>query len=423
MKSKDIKLAVVGMGYVGLPLAIEFSKKFDVLGFDIKEERIKNLKKNYDETNEVSLKEIKRAKKISFSNSIKDLADCNTFIISVPTPVNKNKIPDVSYLIKATEIISNILKKNDTVIYESTVYPGATEEVCLPILEKKSKLKLNKDFYLGYSPERINPGDKLRKIKDIVKITSGSNAYASKFVNRLYSAIIKAGTHKAKSIKIAEAAKVIENTQRDLNIALINELSIIFKKIGISSEEVFKAAETKWNFIPFRPGLVGGHCIGVDPYYLTYKSKKIGYNPKIILSGRKLNDSMSRYVYKDIANKLKLKNIVLKKSKILIMGMTFKENCPDTRNSKVFDLYNLFKKQKSNVYFYDPVVKKSQNLKNNFNIINKPKLKNYDCVIIAVKHKNFFKIRNKISSYCNKKGFIYDMKYLLKERKSNYYRI
>jgi UDP-N-acetyl-D-galactosamine dehydrogenase len=303
------------------------------------------------------------------------------------------------------------------------VYPGATEEVCLPILEKKSKLKLNKDFYLGYSPERINPGDKLRKIKDIVKITSGSNAYASKFVNRLYSAIIKAGTHKAKSIKIAEAAKVIENTQRDLNIALINELSIIFKKIGISSEEVFKAAETKWNFIPFRPGLVGGHCIGVDPYYLTYKSKKIGYNPKIILSGRKLNDSMSRYVYKDIASKLKLKNIVLKKSKILIMGMTFKENCPDTRNSKVFDLYNLFKKQKSNVYFYDPVVKKSQNLKNNFNIINKPKLKNYDCVIIAVKHKNFFKIKNKISSYCNKKGFIYDMKYLLKERKSNYYRI
>lgn len=423
MKLKDIKLAVVGMGYVGLPLAIEFSKKFDVVGFDIKKERIKNLKKNYDETNEVSSKEIKRAKKITFSNLTKDLADCNTFIISVPTPVNKNKIPDVSYLVKATKIISNILKRNDTVIYESTVYPGATEEVCLPILEKKSKLKLNEDFYLGYSPERINPGDKLRKIKDIVKITSGSNVYASKFVNNLYSAIIKAGTHKAKSIKIAEAAKVIENTQRDLNIALINELSIIFKKIGISSEEVFKAAETKWNFIPFRPGLVGGHCIGVDPYYLTYKSKKIGYNPKIILSGRKLNDSMSKHVYKDITNQLRLKNIVLKKSKILIMGMTFKENCPDTRNSKVFDLYNLFKKQKSNVFFYDPVVKKSKKFKNNFNIINKPKLKNYDCVIIAVKHKNFFAIRNKIPSYCNKKGFIYDMKYLLKERKSNYYRI
>ena len=353
------------MGYVGLPLAIEFAKKIKVIGYDINSSRINNLKKNYDETREVLKKQIKNAKNLSFTSEMADIKDCNIYIVTVPTPIKKNKLPELKPLISASRIIGGILKKGNIVIYESTVYPGATEEVCIPILEKNSKLHLNKDFYVGYSPERINPGDKQKKLQNITKITSGSNLYSSRIIDKLYSQIVKAGIHRAKSIKIAEAAKVIENTQRDLNIALINELSILFKKLKISSEEVFKAAETKWNFISFRPGLVGGHCIGVDPYYLTYKSKKIGYKPKIILAGRKLNDSMSNYISSEIITKFNERKINVRNSKILIMGMTFKENCSDIRNSKVLDLEKILKKKGANIFFYDPLIVKSPELKKN----------------------------------------------------------
>ena len=422
MDLKNIKLGIIGMGYVGLPLAIEFAKKIKVIGYDINSSRINNLKKNYDETREVLKKQIKNAKNLSFTSEMADIKDCNIYIVTVPTPIKKNKLPELKPLISASRIIGGILKKGNIVIYESTVYPGATEEVCIPILEKNSKLHLNKDFYVGYSPERINPGDKKKKLQNITKITSGSNLYSSRIIDKLYSQIVKAGIHRAKSIKIAEAAKVIENTQRDLNIALINELSILFKKLKISSEEVFKAAETKWNFISFRPGLVGGHCIGVDPYYLTYKSKKIGYKPKIILAGRKLNDSMSNYISSEIITKFNERKINVRNSKILIMGMTFKENCSDIRNSKVLDLEKILKKKGANIFFYDPLIVKSPELKKKYKIIDKPKLNFYDCILIAVKHKNFIKIKNNIKTFNNRKGFIYDIKYLLNEKK-NYFRI
>ena len=422
MNLKNAKLAVIGMGYVGLPLALEFAKKINVIGFDISHSRIDNLNKNYDETNEVTSIDIKNTKNLKFTTKIEDIKECNIYIVTVPTPIKKNKLPDLGSLIKASKMISKIINRGDFIIYESTVYPGATEEICIPILEKKSKLKLNYHFYVGYSPERINPGDKKRKISDIVKITSGSNLYSSKIVSQIYSLIIKAGTHRVESIKIAEAAKVIENTQRDLNIALINELSIIFKKLNISSEDVFKAAETKWNFIPFRPGLVGGHCIGVDPYYLTYKSKKIGYKPKIILAGRKVNDYMSNYISKEIIKKFGERKIKIKKSKILIMGMTFKENCPDIRNSKILNIENILKKKGADVHFYDPMVIKNKKIMKKYKLLDNPKNKIYDCVLIAVKHKNFIKIKNKIKNFTNKKGFIYDVKYLIK-KKNNYFRI
>ncbi len=307
MTSKENKIAVIGLGYVGLPLALAFSKKNSVIGFDINKNRIKNLIKGIDDTGEVSKSEILISNKIKFSNNIDDLIKSNIYIVTVPTPVDKKKRPNLNSLLAATKTVSKVLKKNDLVIYESTVFPGVTEEICGPILEKNSGLKINKDLFIGYSPERINPGDKNRKLSQIIKIVSGSNNYIKEKVSKLYSTIIKAGVHKADSIKIAEAAKVIENTQRDLNIAFINELSLIFKKLNLSTEKILKAAETKWNFIPFRPGLVGGHCIGVDPYYLTYKSKKIGYNPKIILGGRNLNDYMPLHVFRDVKTILKKK--------------------------------------------------------------------------------------------------------------------
>ena len=341
MKIEKLKIGIIGMGYVGLPLAIEFSKKVKVLGFDINSERINQLKKKIDITNEVSKKEFSNLKKISFSSNFKDLINCEIYIITVPTPINYNNKPDLKPLIRATTLVSKILKKNDIVIYESTVFPGTTEEICGPILEKSSGLKINKNLFLGYSPERINPGDKNKKITDIVKITSGSNLKTKKSVTKLYSTIIKAGIYEAETIKIAEAAKIIENTQRDLNIALVNELSLIFKKMKISTEKVLKAAETKWNFISFRPGLVGGHCIGVDPYYLTYRSKQIGYNPQIILAGRNLNNQMPSKVFRDIIS-LAEKRKMNSKLKVLILGLTFKENCPDTRNSKSLDLFDHF---------------------------------------------------------------------------------
>ena len=414
MKKSNFKIAVIGMGYVGLPLAIEFSKKnIALVGFDIDKKRILDLKNSIDFTNEVDKKELKKSK-IIFSNNLSDIKECNVFIVTVPTPVNKINKPDLKPLLNATKLVSKNLKKKDIVIYESTVFPGATEEICGPILEKNSGLKINKDIFLGYSPERINPGDKNKRITDIIKITSGSNSVASKIVTYLYSLIIKAGVHETDSIKIAESAKVIENTQRDLNIAFINELSLIFKKMNISTEKVLQAAETKWNFIPFRPGLVGGHCIGVDPYYLTYQSKKIGYNPKVILSGRTLNDQMPNLIYREIKKKIDTEKIF--NPKILIMGLTFKENCPDTRNSKALNLFDCFKNKNYSIFSYDPYYKFWNNkFLKKYNVQSKIVSKKFDVVILAVKHKEFKNKKSKILNYCTKRGFIYDLKYVLPE--------
>jgi len=426
MNSKKDIIAIVGMGYVGLPLAVELSKKTNVIGFDIDKIRVNSLLKGIDVTEEVARYKIQNSKKLKFSSNISDLIKCNTYIVTVPTPVDNNNEPNLKPLLSATEMISKVLSKNNLVVYESTVFPGATEEICGPILERSSKLKINKNLFLGYSPERINPGDKKRKLTNIVKIVSGSNSYALNKVSNLYASIIKAGIFKVESIKIAEAAKVIENTQRDLNIAFVNELSLIFKKLNLSTEKILEAAETKWNFIPFRPGLVGGHCIGVDPYYLTYKSKKIGYIPKIILGGRNLNDQMSNYIFKDIKNIIDKKSKNIKKNqnkKILIMGLTFKENCPDTRNSKVLDLYKNFKNKKFNIQSFDPFSKNwSDKFKKQFNVVADLKNKKFDVIIIAVKHKNFFKMKKKIQSLCKKNGFIYDLKYLFPET-SDIYRL
>ena len=424
MISKKNKLGVIGLGYVGLPLAVALAKKNLVIGFDINLNRVNNLKNAIDLTCEISKKQIINAKNLTFSNKINDLIDCETYIITVPTPVNKNKKPNLKPLLSATKLVSKILMKNNLVIYESTVFPGATEELCGPILEKNSGLKINRNLYLGYSPERINPGDKKHQLTNIVKIISGSNAKAKAKVSKLYAPIIKAGIYKAESIKIAEAAKVIENTQRDLNIGFINELSLIFKKLNLSTEKILKAAETKWNFIPFRPGLVGGHCIGVDPYYLTYKSKKIGYKPKIILSGRSLNDQMTMNIFKNINNilikKKKIKKIK-KKNKVLIMGLTFKENCPDTRNSKVLDLFTIFKKKKFEVSSFDPYYKYwDKKFKEKYNIIEDIYSKKFDVVILAVKHSYFYRIKKKIKNLINSSGFIYDLKYVFPESSKIY---
>ena len=425
MIPKNNKIAIIGMGYVGLPLAIALAKNKHVVGFDIDKIRINSLQNGIDQTREVSKNQIINSKKIIFSDKISDLLECETYIITVPTPVDNNKKPNLKPLLNATKAVSKVLSKNNLVIYESTVFPSATEELCGPILEKNSGFKVNKDLYLGYSPERINPGDKNKKLTDIVKIVSGSNKKAQARVSKLYSSIIKAGVYKVDSIKIAEAAKVIENTQRDLNIALINELSIIFKKLNIDTEEVLKAAETKWNFNSFRPGLVGGHCIGVDPYYLTYKSKIAGYDPKIILAGRKLNDHMSTYVTNNILKILIKKKLKKNKVKILVMGLSFKENCSDLRNSKILDVCKLLLKNKINVDAYDPLINKKAIELNFLNLVKYPKKNTYDCVIISTKHSVFLKMKSKIiHSFCNKDGFIYDLKYMLsKKEDKNYFRL
>lgn len=408
-----IKLAVIGLGYVGLPVAIEFGKKRKVTAYDYNIKRISQLKNFVDITNEVSKKELKAIKnKVYFTNHPSDLSSCNFFIITVPTPVKKNNFPDFSFLISASETIGQFLKKGDIVVYESTVYPGATEEICLPILEKKSQLKLNKDFFLGYSPERINPGDKKHKLSNVIKIVSASNKKSLKIINDLYLEVVKAGVFKASSIKVAEASKVIENTQRDLNIALVNELSQIFNKLNIDTEEVLKGASTKWNFMKFIPGLVGGHCIGVDPHYLTFKSKKVGYNPKIILAGRNLNDNMPNFVSTKLIDFLKERKKFFKQSKILIMGLTFKENCPDIRNSKIFNLVNILSKKFKMIDCYDPWV---QDIKKNnqFKKVNFLKKNYYDVVILCVRHSQFINMGiKKIRTLCKKEGIIYDLKYL-----------
>ena len=424
MNLSGLKLAIVGLGYVGLPLAIEFGKTFNnVRGFDVNKKRIDELKSFLDITGEISSSAIRLATRLKFCNNLKEIKDCNCYIIAVPTPVNKKNIPDLKLLINASKLVAKVLKKKDIVIYESTVYPGATEEVCVPVLEKFSLLKFNKDFYIGYSPERINPGDKKHTIKNIIKVVAGSTTKTTNFVSDLYSSIVRAGTYKVSSIKTAEAAKIIENTQRDLNIALVNELSIIFQKLNLDTEEVLKAAETKWNFNSYRPGLVGGHCIGVDPYYLTFKSKTIGYYPKVILSGRKVNDDMSKHVCNNILNIFKKRKINNNKAKVLIMGLSFKENCSDIRNSKVLDACKFLLKKRIKVEAYDPTVNKAEAELNFLNLITFPKKNYYDCVLIAVKHNTFVKMKSKtIKSFCNNSGFIYDLKYMLNEKK-NYFRL
>ncbi len=412
---KKTKICVIGLGYVGLPLALSFAKSFPVIGYDLDKYRVNDLKIGYDKNNEVKIKKLKNLK---FTSDSKDFKDCNCYIITLPTPIKKNSSPDLSFLSNGTKMISKSLKIGDIVIYESTVYPGCIEEICVPLLEKGSNLKFNKDFFCGYSPERINPGDKYHQIENIMKIVSGSNKKATKFVDELYSKIIKAGTIRVSSIKIAEAAKVIENTQRDLNIAFMNELSIIFNKMNIDTEEVLRAAESKWNFHKYRPGLVGGHCIGVDPYYLTYKAKEIGYSPKIILAGRKINNSMSSYVVKSLIQKMKEKNIKISNSKVLILGLSFKENCSDLRNSKVFEIIEKLRSLNCFLEVYDPLIQNynSKTIK----LIPKPKINTYDAVIIAVNHIIFKKIKNEtLKSYCRDNHVIYDLKYLYKKGESD----
>lgn len=414
MKLEDIKLAIVGLGYVGLPLAVEFGKSRSVVGFDINQKRIDELKAGHDFTLEVNNDELSQAIHLNYTASIEDLRECNVFIVTVPTPINEHKQPDLTPLIKASETIGKILKQGDIVIYESTVYPGATEEDCVPVLEKNSGLTFNKDFYAGYSPERINPGDKEHRVINIKKVTSGSTPEVADLVDALYNEIIIVGTHKASSIKVAEAAKVIENTQRDLNIALINELSIIFNKLGIDTEAVLQAAGTKWNFLPFRPGLVGGHCIGVDPYYLTHKAQSIGYHPEVILSGRKINDGMGNYVVSQLVKAMLKNRIHVQNSNILIMGLTFKENCPDLRNTRVIDIVHELKEYNTNVDVYDPWVDpKEAQAEYDITPINSLTENHYDAIILAVSHEQFKNMGiNSIRKLGKKAHILYDLKYV-----------
>ena len=421
MNINNTRIAIIGLGYVGLPLAVEFGKFFNVVGYDINEKRVDDLISGNDSTLEVSKTELTNAKKLRYTSNIQDLVSSNCYIITVPTPIDSHNRPDLNSLINASKLVAKILKTDDVVIYESTVYPGATEEECVPILERFSGLLLNKDFFCGYSPERINPGDKNHRLTNIMKITSGSDHNSANFIDALYNQIIDAGTFKAKTIKIAEAAKVIENTQRDLNIALINELAMIFNKMDIDTQDVLEAAGTKWNFLPFKPGLVGGHCIGVDPYYLTHKAQSIGYSPEIILSGRRINDGMSSYVALKLIERMTNQSIKIEGAKVLIMGLTFKENCPDLRNTKVADIYKDLLGYKCSVDIYDPWVNiidaqreydisPIDNIENDF----------YDGIILAVAHQEFIdygavKIKNFGRSNC----VIYDLKYIIDESESD----
>ena len=419
---KDIKIAIIGLGYVGLPLAIEFSKYFKVVGFDLSKKRVEDLKNGFDINKETKKENLIFSKNLLFCSDIGNVSNSNVFIITVPTPVDIHNIPDLAPLKLASEMVGNFLKEGDTVIYESTVYPGATEEICVPILEKKSNLKYNINFFCGYSPERINPGDKKHSITNTVKITSGSNSKTSKFVDDLYKKIVKAGTHPAASICVAEAAKVIENVQRDVNIALVNELAIIFNKLGLDSIDVFKAAETKWNFMPFRPGLVGGHCIGVDPYYLTHKATEVGYKPDVILAGRRINEGMGPYIANIAISEMTKKNINPIDATVAIMGITFKENCPDIRNTKVIDIFHRLKEFKSKIFVSDPWADKKE-VKNvlEIDLVKLEKIKKVDCLIICVAHDEYKKID--IDSWGNMvgdNGILIDVKSIF--RKSHFSR-
>lgn len=412
---QDTKIAVIGLGYVGLPLATEFGKLYSTIGYDINQSRIAELKDGNDHTLEVSSSELSEAKKLIFSSTASDLAVANVFIVTVPTPIDEHRQPDLTPLIKASETLGRLIKSGDVIIYESTVYPGATEEVCIPVIERVSGLKYNTDFYAGYSPERINPGDKEHRVTTIKKVTSGSTPEIADFVDNLYRSIITAGTYKASTIRVAEAAKVIENTQRDLNIALINELAVIFNKLGIDTEEVLLAAGTKWNFLPFRPGLVGGHCIGVDPYYLTHKAQAVGYNPEVILAGRRINDSMGQYVVNQLIKAMIKKRIHVDGARVLILGLTFKENCPDIRNTKVVDIITELKDYGVEPDVFDPWVD-VQEAKHEYGIspVQTLELGVYDAVILAVGHNIFKEMKEQeLRHLCRPDSVIYDLKYIL----------
>lgn len=390
LKLDEARIALVGLGYVGLPLAVEFGKRFPTVGFDIKPDRIEELRQGEDRTLEVEPELLRQATQLSFSDRVEDLAECNVFIVTVPTPIDKHKRPDLAPLEGASRAVGRVLSPGDVVIFESTVFPGATEEVCVPLLEQGSGLRYNTDFYVGYSPERINPGDKQHRLSTIVKVTSGSTPETAEFVDMLYRSVVTAGTHRAPSIRVAEAAKVIENTQRDVNIALINELALLFRCMGIDTAEVLEAAGTKWNFLPFRPGLVGGHCIGVDPFYLTFKAQELGFHPQIILSGRQINDGMGGYVAEQVVKLMMQRRIHVVDSNVLVMGLTFKENCPDLRNSRVIDIINELRSYHARVDVYDPWVDPDEAY-NEYGVrpIAEPSKATYDAIVLAVAHQQF----------------------------------
>jgi UDP-N-acetyl-D-galactosamine dehydrogenase len=412
---QDTKLAIIGLGYVGLPLAVEFGKHYDTVGFDINQRRIDELGNGVDHTLEVNSEELAEAQRLRFSSQLADLADRNIYIVTVPTPIDSAKRPDLTPLIRASETLAKVLKRGDIVVYESTVYPGCTEEVCVPLLEKGSGLVFNRDFFAGYSPERINPGDKQHRVTTILKVTSGSTPETADTVDRLYGSIITAGTHKASSLKVAEAAKVIENTQRDLNIALVNDLSILFNKLGIDTLEVLQAAGTKWNFLPFRPGLVGGHCISVDPYYLTHKAQEVGHHPDVILAGRRTNDSMGPYVASEVIRLMVRKGINPVRARILVLGLAFKENCPDLRNTRVVDIVHALRGYNAEVDVHDPWVN-GDDAEHEYALrpIDAPNNGDYDAVIIAVGHRQFTALgAGGIRAFGKPSSVVYDVKYVL----------
>jgi UDP-N-acetyl-D-galactosamine dehydrogenase len=415
---RNCRIGVIGLGYVGLPLAVEFGKHYDTTGFDVNRARIDELRRGRDRTLEVERKDLRAAKQLGYTADLKDLRRCRVFIVTVPTPIDDHRRPDLTPLVRASESVGKVLKRGDLVVYESTVYPGCTEEVCVPILERLSGLKFNRDFYAGYSPERINPGDKQHRLPTIRKVTSGSTPEAAVFVDKLYGSIIKAGTHAASSIRVAEAAKVIENTQRDVNIALINELAMIFRRLGIDTEEVLEAAGSKWNFLPFRPGLVGGHCIGVDPYYLTHKAEEIGYHPEMILAGRRINDNMALYAASEVVRLMAGKKIHVKGARVLVMGLAFKENCPDLRNSKVADLVRELQGYGARVDVWDPWAD-AREAKHEYGIrlLPKPARGRYDAVVLAVGHNEFKAMKPAaIRRLAKRPHVIYDIKYVLRRQ-------
>lgn len=415
------KVAIIGLGYVGLPLAVEFGKQRPVIGFDINQARIAELRSGTDSTLEVSDEELVSAKQLSFSADEADLKSCDVYVVTVPTPINGHKQPDLTPLIKASELLGRVISAGAIVIYESTVYPGATEEDCIPVIEQGSGLAFNSDFFAGYSPERINPGDKQHRLPNIMKVTSGSTPQVADFVDALYNTVIEAGTFKASSIRVAEAAKVIENTQRDLNIALINELAIIFNRLGIDTEEVLRAAGTKWNFLPFRPGLVGGHCIGVDPYYLTYKAQSAGYIPDIILAGRRINDGMGAYVADELVKAMLKRRIHVNESRVLILGLAFKENCPDLRNTRIVDIVNVLQTYGVAVEIHDPWVD-SQEAAAEYGVrmIESPAPGQYDAVVIAVAHNQFRDVGiEEIRRWGKDEHVVYDLKYLFSQEQTD----
>ena len=414
LRLQKCRIGVVGLGYVGLPLAVEFGKHFETVGFDVNPQRVAQLRKGRDSTLEVSAEELRAAQRLTYTTDLDGLRRCRVFIVTVPTPIDGYKRPDLSPLVRASESVGTVLSKGTLVIYESNVYPGCTEEVCVPILERVSGLKFNRDFFAGYSPERINPGDKEHRLTTICKVTSGSTPEIAEFVDQLYRRIVSAGTHKTSSIRVAEAAKVIENTQRDVNIALINELALIFNRLGIDTEEVLKAAGSKWNFLPFRPGLVGGHCIGVDPYYLTHKAQEIGYHPEMILAGRRLNDNMALHVAAQITRLMAAKRIHVKGARVLMLGITFKENCPDIRNSKVVDVVRELRKQGARVEIYDPWANAAEfRHEYGLNTVRALKPNRYDAAVVAVAHRQFRELGARgVRRLCRRQHVLYDIKHV-----------